>query len=55
MQNLGPAKTFSYEFSGAPRAFHNLHTVLNPHHTQPQPKRTGATRVMPENVTKKYK
>ena len=27
MQNLGPAKTFSYEFSGAPRVFHNLHMI----------------------------
>ena len=27
MQNLEPAQTFSYEFSGAPRVFHNLHMI----------------------------
>ena len=55
VQNLERACIFSNEFSGAPRALHNLHMIQNPRHKQPQPKRMGAARVMPENATKSYK
>ena len=55
MQNLVLNPTFSYEFSGAPRVFHNLHMIWNSQHTQPQPKRIDATRVMLKNVTQTYK
>ena len=48
MTNLGPAHTFSNEFSGAPRVFQNLYMAQDSHHTQPQPKRIDETRLTPK-------
>ena len=46
VQNLGLSPTFPHEFPGATRVHQKLHMVCGIAHTQPQPKRIGATRVM---------
>ena len=48
MLNLGPAQTFSNEFSEPSRGSPDLRMVQDSQHTQHQPKRIGAARIMPK-------